>query len=49
MHTIVEKLLEDVSFAAPQLDEDEIEIDRQYVKDKLEDVVQDKDLSKYIL
>ena len=49
LHTIVEKLLEDVSFEAPDIESDKIKIDREYVKDKLEDVVQDKDLSKYIL
>ena len=49
LHTIVEKLLEDISFRAPEIEDDEIQIDRDYVKEKLEDVVQDKDLSKYIL
>ncbi|MBM7555331.1 ATP-dependent protease ATPase subunit HslU [Halanaerobacter jeridensis] len=49
LHTIVEKLLEDVSFEAPDMGEDKVQIDREYVKDKLDDVVQDKDLSKYIL
>ena len=49
LHTIVEKLLEDISFEAPDIEEDKIKIDREYVKDKLDDVVQDKDLSKYIL
>ena len=49
LHTIVEKLLEEISFEAPEIEEEKMEIDRNYVKDKLEDVVQDKDLSKYIL
>ncbi|AGB40620.1 ATP-dependent protease HslVU, ATPase subunit [Halobacteroides halobius DSM 5150] len=49
LHTIVEKLLEELSFTAPELEQDIIEIDREYVKDKLDDVVEDKDLSKYIL
>ncbi len=49
LHTIMEKLLEDLSFEAPTLAEQEIEIDVDYVNDKLKDVVANKDLSKYIL
>jgi len=49
LHTIMEKLLEDLSFEAPGLDAEEIEIDVDYVNDKLKDVVANKDLSKYIL
>lgn len=49
LHTIMEKLLEDLSFEAPSLEEKEVEINVDYVNDKLKDVVADKDLSKYIL
>jgi len=49
LHTIMEKLLEDLSFEAPTLAEQEIEIDVDYVNDKLKDGVANKDLSKYIL
>ena len=49
LHTIMEKLLEDLSFEAPGLEDKEIEINVDYVNDKLEDVVADKDLSRYIL
>ncbi|WP_027338682.1 ATP-dependent protease ATPase subunit HslU [Halonatronum saccharophilum] len=49
LHTIIEKLLEEISFEAPELSKREIEINREYVKDKLDSVVEDKDLSKYIL
>ena len=49
LHTIMEKLLEDLSFEAPTMSETEIEIDVDYVNDKLKDVVANKDLSKYIL
>ncbi|PUU94645.1 ATP-dependent protease ATPase subunit HslU [Halanaerobium sp.] len=49
LHTIMEKLLEDLSFEAPTLAEKEIEINVDYVNDKLKDVVANKDLSKYIL
>ncbi|MCK8826323.1 ATP-dependent protease ATPase subunit HslU [Natroniella acetigena] len=49
LHTILENLLEEISFKAPEISESKIVIDRGYVKDKLENVVADKDLSKYIL
>jgi len=49
LHTIMEKLLEDLSFEAPELSEDKVMIDVDYVHEKLSDVVEDKDLSKYIL
>lgn len=49
LHTILEKLLENLSFEAPDLDEQKIAITMDYVKQQLDDVVKDKDLSKYIL
>lgn len=49
LHTIMEKLLEDLSFEAPAMEQEEIEINVDYVNDKLKDVVANKDLSKYIL
>ncbi|MDF9407266.1 MAG: ATP-dependent protease ATPase subunit ClpY [Pelotomaculum sp. PtaB.Bin013] len=49
LHTILEKLLEDLSFEAPELSDKIIEIDRQQVVEKLEDVVKNEDLSRYIL
>ena len=49
LHTIMEKLLEDLSFEAPEIDKKEFVVDVKYVRDQLADVVQDKDLSKYIL
>jgi ATP-dependent HslUV protease ATP-binding subunit HslU len=49
LHTIMEKLLEDLSFEAPELEKSKIMIDVDYVHEKLSDVVADKDLSKYIL
>jgi ATP-dependent HslUV protease ATP-binding subunit HslU len=49
LHTIMEKLLEDLSFEAPTLEQSEVEINVDYVNDKLKDVVANKDLSKYIL
>lgn len=49
LHTVLEKLLEDISFEAPERRNTELKIDRNYVKDKLGDIVRDEDLSRYIL
>ena len=49
LHTIMEKLLDDISFDAPSLQGREFVIDSEYVKKKLSDVVADDDLSRYIL
>lgn len=49
LHTILEKLLEDLSFEADAMAMVEIEITPQYVDDKLEKIAKDKDLSQYIL
>ncbi len=49
LHTIMEKLLEDISFRASDIEKEQLNINVEYVKNQLEDVVQDKDLSKYIL
>lgn len=49
LHTILEKLLEDLSFEAPEIGMGEIEITTGYVNEKLNKIVQDKDLSQFIL
>lgn len=49
LHTILEKLLEDLSFEADAMAMVEIEITPQYVDDKLAKIAKDKDLSQYIL
>jgi ATP-dependent HslUV protease ATP-binding subunit HslU len=49
LHTVVERLLEDLSFDGPELGGREVVIDAQYVKDKLDAIVKDEDLSRYIL
>lgn len=49
LHTILEKLLEDISFEAPERQNGELVIDRAYVRDKLDSIVKDEDLSRYIL
>jgi ATP-dependent HslUV protease ATP-binding subunit HslU len=49
LHTVIERLLEDISFDAPEMKNEKIVIDRKYVRNKLSDVVKDEDLSRYIL
>ena len=49
LHTILERLLEEVSFEAPDLKAKEITIDAAYVQQKLHAIVEDEDLSKFIL
>ena len=49
LHTVIEKLLEDISFDAPDRDNGPVEIDENYVKERLADVAEDEDLSRYIL
>lgn len=49
LHTVMEKLLEDASFDAPDLKDKDIVVDAEYVQDKLKDIVKDEDLTKYIL
>lgn len=49
LHTILEKLLEDLAYDAPDIDEQQVTIDREYVKSKLDHIVVNQDLSHYIL
>lgn len=49
LYTIMESLLEDISFDAPDMKEKKIVIDAKYVEEKLDDIVEDEDLSRYIL
>ena len=49
LHTVLERLLETVSFEAPDRSGDTITIDQQYVDDHLGELVQDQDLARYIL
>jgi len=49
LYTIMETLLEDISFDAPDLEEKKIVIDARYVEEKLDNIVEDEDLSRYIL
>lgn len=49
LHTLLEKLLEQVSFDAPDLEEKHVTIDASYVDEKLSDIVVNRDLSQFIL
>ena len=49
LYTIMETLLEDIPFDAPDLKEKKIVIDAKYVEEKLDNIVEDEDLSRYIL
>lgn len=49
LHTLMEYLLEDMLFDAPDMKEKKIIIDEKYVDDKLKDIQDDEDLSRYIL
>ena len=49
LHTVLEKLLDEISFNAPDMKEKKFTIDRNYVEEKIADIVKDRDLSRYIL
>ena len=49
LHTVMERLLESVSFEAPDRSNEPITINEDYVQQSLGDLVQDEDLSRYIL
>ena len=49
LHTVMETLLDDISFNASDTEEKEISIDRDYVREKLSEILEDINLSRYIL
>jgi ATP-dependent HslUV protease ATP-binding subunit HslU len=49
LHTIMEKLLEEISFEGPDLKKKNVKIDAAHVKKQLSEIVKDQDLSRYIL
>ena len=49
LHTVMEKLLEQLSFDAPDMPAATIAVDRDMVREKLGELVEDEDLSQYIL
>jgi ATP-dependent HslUV protease ATP-binding subunit HslU len=49
LHTIMERVLDEISFNAPELEEKTVKVDADYVRKMLVDIVKDQDLSRYIL
>jgi len=49
LHTIMEKVLEDISFSGPDMKKRNLRIDAAYVRKQLAEIVKDQDLSRYIL
>jgi ATP-dependent HslUV protease ATP-binding subunit HslU len=49
LHTILEKVLEELSFNASDLEENDFVVDAKYVKKHLNEIVEDQDLSRYVL
>jgi ATP-dependent HslUV protease ATP-binding subunit HslU len=49
LHTVLERLLDEISFTAPEIQGKEVTIDAQYVRDRLSPILKNEDLSRYIL
>ena len=49
LHTVMERLLDELSFEAPDLGEQTVPITGKYVRDRLHDLLKDEDLSQYVL
>lgn len=49
LHTILEKLLEEISFSAPEMNTQKFVVSKTYVKETLKDIIEDRDLMRYIL
>ena len=49
LHTVMEKLVDEISFDAPDMSEKSVTINKDYVTDKLADILEDENLSRYIL
>jgi ATP-dependent HslUV protease ATP-binding subunit HslU len=49
LHTILERLLDEISFTAPEMRGTEVVIDAAYVRDRLTPILRNEDLSRYIL
>ncbi|MBZ5648001.1 MAG: ATP-dependent protease ATPase subunit HslU [Acidobacteriia bacterium] len=49
LHTIMERVLDEISFGAPDLKEKDVKVDGDYVRKMVADIVKDQDLSRYIL
>jgi ATP-dependent HslUV protease ATP-binding subunit HslU len=49
LHTIMERVLDEISFSAPEKKGEQVKVDADYVRQSLADIVKDQDLSRYIL
>jgi ATP-dependent HslUV protease ATP-binding subunit HslU len=49
LHTVVEKVLDEISFTAPDISPARVSVDAKYVKDRLKDILTDEDVKRYIL
>jgi len=49
LHTVLERMLEELSFSAPELNDRTITVDSEYVHRRLDSIVKNEDLSRYIL
>ncbi len=49
LHTVLERLLDEISFSAPEMPGKEVTIDAQYVRERLNPILKNEDLSRYIL
>jgi ATP-dependent HslUV protease ATP-binding subunit HslU len=49
LHTVIERLLDEISYSAPEMKGQQVVIDAQYVRDRLGPILKDEDLSRYIL
>jgi ATP-dependent HslUV protease ATP-binding subunit HslU len=49
LHTVLERLLEEISYSASDITEKVVKIDADYVNKRLQDLIKDEDLSGYIL
>jgi ATP-dependent HslUV protease ATP-binding subunit HslU len=49
LHTVLERLLEELSFSAPELNDRTVTVDSDYVHQRLDPIVKNEDLSRYIL
>jgi ATP-dependent HslUV protease ATP-binding subunit HslU len=49
LHTILERVVEEICYEAPEIDKKKIVVDAQYVRGRLEGILQKEDLSRFIL
>lgn len=49
LHTVMERVLEEIAYIAPEKNNHEFIVNREYVQDRLKDIVKNRDLSRYIL